>query len=414
MKKGDIIQPRISLLSAFVIHASVEIPFFIFPVIILLVGSDLFQSSSTTSWLGLGTIGTVGTLSAALPSPLFGRFADKYRRGLLMTFSLILTIIGTLIIGFLGNYFLFMVLGIVFLGLGISLYHPPGLSWVTSAYEDPVTHTFGQNYNQVLAFHGIGGGLGASVGPLSVYFLLGSLTWQEIYLFWAIPLILIVFLFWGFIGRYEPENHEFREDLTTKSENELIRKEKNISRFNLPLIIIFAFMISMSLNRGMINFILSPFLSEEKGIEITQAAFFIGVSTLIGSTGQLLGGYFGDIHGEDRVLSFGSLSMIVILFIIYITDSLPLLFLAYISLGVVNAIFWPGTNSLVAKNSKHKGQAFGLVMLIANLVGALGPFMVGVLRVIDPSSYLYIFLIAGGFSLLAVLFLEKLKRIIKN
>jgi MFS family permease len=217
-----------------------------------------------------------------------------------------------------------------------------------------------------------------------------------------------------FIGRHEPENHEFRESLKTKFENELFRKEKTAYRLHIPLLVIFAFMISMSLNRGMITFILSPFLSEEKGIEITQAALFIGVSTLIGSTGQLLGGYFGDKHGEDRVLSFGSLSMVFILFIIYVTDLLPLLFLAYISLGVVNAIFWPGTNSLVAKNSKHKGQAFGLVMLIANLVGALGPFMVGILRVIDPSSYLSIFLIAGGFSLLAVLFLEKLKSIMKN
>ena len=172
------IPPRVSLIAAFIIHASVEIPYFIFPVILLLVGSDLFQDSSSSGWLGLGAIGTVGTLSAALPSPIFGKLADKYRRGLMMTFSVILTLIGTLIIGLLGNYFLLMLCGVTFLGLGVSLYHPPGLSWVTSAYEDPETHSFGKNYNQVLALHGIGGGLGASFGPLSVYFLLGPLTWQ--------------------------------------------------------------------------------------------------------------------------------------------------------------------------------------------------------------------------------------------
>jgi MFS family permease len=149
------IDPRISLISAFILHASVEIPFFIFPVILLLVGSDLFQESTTTGWLGLGTIGTVGTLSTALPSPFFGALADKYRRGLMMTVSLILALIGTVIIGLWGNYFLIMLCGVIILGFGVSLYHPPGLSWVTTAYEDPDTHSFSKNYNQVLALHGI-------------------------------------------------------------------------------------------------------------------------------------------------------------------------------------------------------------------------------------------------------------------
>jgi MFS family permease len=307
-----------------------------------------------------------------------------------------------------------MLVGVGILGLGVSLYHPPGLSWVTSAYEDPITHTFGNNYNQILAFHGIGGGIGASVGPLSVYFLLGPLKWQELYIFWTLPLILITILFWVIVGRHEPENHEFQENEALKIETETGGSKNDVHELNIALLVIFAFMISMSLNRGMINFILSPFLSEVKGIEITQAALFIGISTLIGSTGQILGGYFGDKQGEDRVLSFGSLCMVVILFFIYITDILPVLFLAYISLGVVNAIFWPSTNSLVAKHSKHKGEAFGLVMLVANLVGALGPILVGILRVFDPSSYLPIFLLAGFFSVLALFFLVNFKGMSQN
>jgi FSR family fosmidomycin resistance protein-like MFS transporter len=407
------IPPRISLIAAFIIHASVEIPFFIFPVILLLVGSDLFQDSSSIGWLGLGTIGTVGTLSAALPSPFFGKLADNHRRGVMMTFSLVLATIGTIIIGFWGQDFLIMLCGVVFLGLGVSLYHPPGLSWVTTAYEDPVTHSFSSKYNQVLALHGIGGGLGASLGPISVYFLLGPLNWQELYLFWTIPLVITTIVFWIFVGRFEPKNHRFVIEEKAEFVNngkELIKK--NIQSSHIVLIIIFAFMIAMSLNRGMIYFILSPFLSEVKGIEVTEAALFIGVSTLIGSTGQLLGGYFGDKYGEDVVLSFGAFFTVGILLIIYVVDSIPILFLAYIFHGIVNAIFWPSTNSLVAKNSRHKGQAFGLVMLIANLVGALGPILVGIIRVLEPGSYFPIFLFASLFSFLALLFLLYLRKII--
>ena len=414
-KENTSISPQMSLITAFIIHASVEIPYFIFPVILLLVGSDLFQDSSSLGWIGLGAIGTIGTLSAALPSPFFGRLADNHRRGVLMTFSLILTIIGTIIIGFWGHYFLVMACGVVFLGLGVSLYHPPGLSWVTTAYEDPITHSFSSKYNQVLALHGIGGGLGASLGPISVYFLLGTLTWQELYLFWTIPLMIITIMFWLFVGSKEPENHRLVKNSVLKSStNNQNSRKINIRDYNLILIVIFAFMIAMSLNRGMIYFIFSPFLSEVKGIELTDAALFIGISTLIGSLGQLLGGYFGDRYGEDRVLSFGAFFTVIILVIIYFVEVIPILFLAYVFHGIVNAIFWPSTNSLVAKNSKSKGQAFGLVMLTANLVGALGPILVGILRVVDPTSYFSIFLLASLFSIIALLFLIYLRRIKKT
>ena len=75
------ISPRTSLFTALLIHCTVEIPFFIFPVILYYVGTDIFPTLGELSWIGLGSIGTVGTLAAALPSPFFGKIADKYRRG---------------------------------------------------------------------------------------------------------------------------------------------------------------------------------------------------------------------------------------------------------------------------------------------------------------------------------------------
>ena len=50
-------------------------------------------------------------------------------------------------------------------------------------------------------------------------------------------------------------------------------------------------------------------------------------------------------------------------------------------------------------------------MLVANLVGALGPIMVGIFRVIDPTSYFLIFIFAALFSILAVLFLTYFRRL---
>jgi MFS family permease len=386
----------------------VEVPFFIFPVILILVGEDLFPSMGELSWIGLGVIGTFGTLAAALPSPYFGWLADRYRRGVMMAGSLLVVLIGSLMIGWWGNSFFVVFFGVILMGVGLALYHPPGLSWVSSAFEDPNTKSYSKNYVKILALHGIGGSLGASLGPLSVYFLINVLdSWQQVYLIWSIPLTVVMIGFWVLVGRKEPKNSFQPIIATDPSYNNTSLSNNN--NYHSKLYFIFFFIIMMSLTRGMISFILSPFLSETKNVVIATAALLIGISTLIGSTGQVFGGIIGDKYGETAILSATALIQVFVLSVIFFSVSIPVLFLFYILLGLLNALFWPSTNSIVAKNSKRRGSAFGYVMLSANLIGALGPVMDGILLVIDPNQYSLIFIFAGSFSLLAfisLVFLE--------
>ncbi|MFX0084911.1 MAG: MFS transporter [Candidatus Hodarchaeota archaeon] len=410
------ISPRTSLISALLIHCTVEIPFFIFPVILYYVETNIFPTLGELSWIGVGSIGTVGTLAAALPSPFFGQLADKYRRGVMMALSLLITILGSLIIGLWGDSFFVVFLGMILMGTALALYHPPGLSWVSSAFEDPETKSFSKNYVKILAFHGIGGSLGASLGPLSVYFLIDSLdSWRYIYLIWLPFLIVVMAGFWIFTGRKEPKN-SFQQTFKQKTTQLHLETRKLTStQYNRSgnlknvLYFIFFFIVVMSLTRGMINFILSLFLFEEKNLIIAEAALLVGISTLIGSTGQVIGGVVGDKYGESTVLSATALIQVFILFVIFFSESVPTLLLFYILLGIMNALFWPSTNSFVARNSKQRGQAFGYVMLSANLIGALGPIIDGFLLVIDPNRYLLIFTFASFFSLSAFLSLVYLK-----
>ncbi|MFX0185285.1 MAG: MFS transporter [Candidatus Hodarchaeota archaeon] len=398
------ISPRFSLFTAFLIHCSVEIPFFIFPVIVLLVGNDLFPNIGVYSWIGLGALGTIGTLAAGIPSPYFGRLADKYRRGVLMFISLLLGALGSLLIGLWGNFFLVMAISVILMGIGLALYHPPGLSWVSTAFEeDSETHTYSSNYVKILALHGIGGSLGASIGPLSVYFFLDSLGWRQIYLFWSIPLTIIALGFWVFVGRHEPLRKSSPSFLLKKNSQEEKIKFLNWRNFS-PLILIFCFIITMSITRGMVNFILAAFLSETKDIQMATAAFFIGFSTLIGAIGQVSGGFFGDKYGEKAVLSITAIVQVIVLMGIFLINHNMLLLILYVFLGVINALFWPSTNSLVAKNSSQQGVAFGFVMLSANIVGALGPSIDGFLLVINP-NYFFIFSIACLFSFVGFVFM---------
>ena len=406
------ITPKKTLVSSLFVHGSVEIPYFIFPVILILVGGDLAQELGAFMWIGLGSLGTIAALAAGLPSPIFGWLADRHRRGLMMTLSLILAALGALIIGLFGKSFVFLMIGIGITGLAIALYHPPGLSWISAAYEDPEKGSYSPKYNRILGIHGVGGTIGASIAELSVAFLIDIISWQEIYLLWVFPLVFIAITFWLFIGRHEPSVVFDTQD----SINETRLSQTQETRFNLKnnisstMLIIFAFMFAMSLAWGMTSFILSPFLSEVKNFKISQAAFFIGFSHLIASSGQMLGGILGDKYSERVALSVAAALQVLILIGIYTVDLHLIIFVLYVLLGIVNSIFWPSTNSLLAKSTVHRGSAFGLFMITVNVVRALGPSIDGVIISLDPTNYLWIFILSCVFSIIAVLCLLILKK----
>lgn len=376
-----------------------EIPFFIFPAVLILVGEDLFPNAEF-SWLGLGALGTLGTLIAGVPAPFFGSLADKYRRSLLMTISLALGAAGALVVGVFGGSFFGLGVGIFLMGLGVSLYHPPGLSWVSSSFEN--TQKGAQNsYNRILAVHSIGGTIGSALGPLSVYLLIDTINWRQIYLLWSIPLALLAIGFWIFIGRREAGFNATSNAVFHPKVQQMIEPPSSptLRRSYATLLTLFAFIFAMSLVRGMISFILAPFLTEEKGFEISQAAFFVGVSTLIGAIGQLAVGALGDKYGEKAILSSVAALQAVFLVGIYTVRGEWALLGFYVLLGLSTAMFWPATQSLIAKNSKQRGKAFGWFILVGNVVGGLGPSIDGIIISIDFNGYSMIF----GFAILFAL-----------
>jgi MFS family permease len=405
--------PYLSLLSAFVIHGSIEIPFFIYPVIVLLVGNDLFPTIGVDRWLALGFLGTIGAASAALPSPFIGRLADRQRRGKLMLFSLFLAILGSFSIGMWGDSYLVMMGAQMLLGSALAFYHPPGLSWVTTAFEDKSTTQISPRYVRILATHGIGGTLGAAIGPLSVYFLIETMTWRQVYSFWVIPLFVVAFAFWFLVGRHETPHSTL--DANDQSEFPVSTSEGRLQpppypRVPRALVLLFGFIISISITRGIVNFILSPFLAEVKNFEIATAALFVGLSTLVGAFGEISGGIFADRYGEKVVLASLALSVPLFLTGIYVINEPSLLLGLYLLLGVLFAFFWPSTNSLVAKHTIQRGMGFGWVMLLAHLFGALGPVLAGQLRVVDPTQYFLIFATACLCSLIGLFFLFLFQR----
>jgi MFS family permease len=389
------ISSKLTLISAFVVHAVVEIPYFIFPVIVLVVGQDL--NLGELKWIGLGALGTLSTLAAGLPAPIFGWLADKYRRGVLMVGSLLCAFFGGIIIGFFGSTYVMLAIAMILFGLGNALYHPAGLSWIASAYSTADGNSYSPYFNRILGVHGVGGTIGSATAPLIVYFLVDIIHWRHIYFISGLPAIIVAIGFWFFIGRNESRTISQQVHGLSTQEIEPIgnwvknQKNRRISRA-VGLIFIFMFLFAFAF--GMISFILAAFLAEIKGFQIAEAGLFIGVTHLLGASGQLLGGVMGDRYGEKWALSIATGLQIVVMIGIYTLTAPIGLFIVYILTRSANAVFWPVTNSFLAKHAKRKGSAFGGFMFTVNVVRALGPGIDGILLTYDPQKYFLIFLMA--------------------
>lgn len=142
----------------------------------------------------------------ALPA---GILADKYG-----TKRLILLCLGGMSLGFfvlaLANGIYAIAAGLVVWGLAASVYHPAGLSLISTGVEERGT---------VFAYHGIAGNVGIALGPFVAATLLIVLPWQLVAALLAIPGLLAVV--YGLSADFDPTEAVEEMDASEASDEAL-------------------------------------------------------------------------------------------------------------------------------------------------------------------------------------------------
>ena len=134
--------------------------------------------------VGIDTLGFVVSISAlffglgAIPAGWIDRYLGKKR--LLMIYQLG-SAISALIIVF-SPYFFSLVLGLSFMGLFCSIYHPTGLTLISQRIS---------NVSRGMAVHGMFGSMGSALGPLSAVLIAGLFSWRYSYLFLGLLNIIL-------------------------------------------------------------------------------------------------------------------------------------------------------------------------------------------------------------------------------
>lgn len=252
------------------------------------------------------------------------------------------------IVFYFSHSFLFMLLSALFIGIGLSIYHPQGMGLLANVFKT--------QKGMALGINGIGGAIGFFLAPVSMGYLLSKFGLKA-FLIVALPgfLMLIILM------------------LCKQEEKPLSIKLKTAFSKELILVGIVA-MVSPFFSRGISAFLPAYFYS--KGQNILDANLMASVMLLAGIIAQPLGGKFSDKFGRKLVIfvSYTLMALFLVLFLIF--PNLVLLFL----LGFATSVSIPVRHALAAEvggKSMNTNIAVSYTMV---MVGAsIAPILIGYL-----------------------------------
>lgn len=318
--------------------------------------------------VGLDTLGFVVSISALL----FGLGAipagwlDRYLGGKkLMIIYQSGSSLSALVVAFSPN-FTIMVVGLSFIGLFCSIYHPTGLTLIS------------QSINKVskgMAVHGMFGSLGSAFGPLLAVSLAGLISWRASYFVLGIlNAILALITFINIPNKTQIINNQPKKSNRKTNKTALIYYFITNSFLGMAYYGFTTFM-PIHLSENTFNFL--PEISHNM-----KAGLFPTIVFLAGMIGALLGGKIGDKF--DKRISF----MIIILlnipvfFLVGITSNITLI-ICSIMLGIIYFSNQPIGNTLVSEfsDNQNRGFIYGLGFFISFGIGSFAAGLSGVIAV---------------------------------
>jgi MFS family permease len=127
---------------------------------------------------------------------------------------------------------------------------------------------------------------------------------------------------------------------------------------------------------GLIQFYVPLIFVKQVGLSATAVGIGIGSGSLAGILGHLIGGYLADspAYGRKRTLLFSAGLSIFSALLLTQTQSLPMLIIANLLLGLSAGCYWTAADAAVVDvtPSERRHQAFAILVLADSLGGGLG------------------------------------------
>lgn len=347
----------------------------------------ILQKSLTLSYGQIGWIAFTLNMTSSVMQPLVGYFSDKRPAPWMLPVGMGLSLIGMAGLAYAPGFW-FVLLAVVFVGLGSAIFHPEGSRVVYFAA--------GGRRGLAQSIYQVGGNAGSSLAPLMTIFIFVPLgqpgaIWGTLLAACAI-LILLRVVPW-YREQLEQQGKPVKRSASkasAASENRLSR-----SKVTMALTILVLLVFGRSWYMSGISTFYQFFAENKYGLSVRQAQVPIFLFMAAGVLGTFFGGVMADRIGRKRMiaLSMGCgapfaliLPHLPLAWIYPVTFILGFVLLSGFSVSVVYAQeLLPG----------KVGMASGLITGLAFGMGALGAVVLGKLaelwgldRMMTTSSFL--------------------------
>ncbi|MBC8498031.1 MFS transporter [Candidatus Bathyarchaeota archaeon] len=335
----------------------------------------------------LGSVETLGYLATLVflfygwGSLPVGFMADRFSKKTIIAASMALCGLAAIIVS-LSHSLPLTALGLILLGVGASLYHPPGYAYMSLISEEM--------RGRYMGFMGLGGDVGMAISFITTTVLGTFLGWRNAFLAWGLVGIAMAVIDQVVIVDSELHVEEAGVRLGVVATLRRMFETEHLRNLILVFVIV---VFSGALWNGVSAFIL-VYINEVKGVSLMIAG---GLSTLkytVGAIAQIAGGELSDKRGRRGILLFGFGVFAVSLFALTLAPgSVLVILLLVVVMGFTFFITQSPMNALLGDVS-HKdtvGVTYGVNFAIKYGIGSFAPAIAGYLAARYTMDYVFYF-----------------------
>src|ERR1044072_9136087 len=159
---------------------------------------------------------------------------------------------------------------------------------------------------------------------------------------------------------------------------------------------LFWIVVTVSFVDGIGGTLLFPFfalyITQKFGVGMTQAGILLGLSSLFGLIGSMVGGALTDKFGRKQLILFGLIFSAISTLGFGFVNNFALLFPLVIVVGLLSSVAQPAHAAMIADilPEKQRQEGFGVLRVVGNFAWLIGPTIGGVVANIN---FFYLFVI---------------------
>ncbi len=317
---------------------------------------------------GLALLAYIASLANALygwGSFPVGFLADITPKKKLIMLSMVVCGISSIIVGFSGNIWLTGA-GMILLGIGASLYHPPGYAHMSLLSVEM--------RGRYMGIQGLGGDMGMAIAYITSAALGLSIGWRYTFALWGLVGLLMAVINHFLVDEVpiEPEDRSRPRGGYIATVKKMFTTDQ---RTNLILVLLVV-MLSGGLWTGVSQWILT-YINQTKGVSLIIAGGLSTIQYTVGAFAQIVGGELSDKMGRKSILMAGFAAFAVSLVAMVMAPGEILVLLVLVAaLGFTFYVTQAPITALLADITPKNtvGVTYGINFTVKYGIGAVLPF----------------------------------------